>query len=112
MRPGRLRGVKRSHQCPKCGGRDLWVVEEVRQVDATGDAGDRTTRTPLGLTAARIGEGGSSLRMSSIGRFEAWTCHACGYTELYARDFANVLAHLARDPQSGVRFIAGGQPRS
>ena len=97
--------MRQSLQCPKCGGRRLWIVEQVQQVDATGEYADRTTTTPLGLTAARLGEGGSSLRMSTVGRFEAWTCHGCGYTELYARDFAQVFAHLAANPASCVRFV-------
>jgi len=99
--------MKRSFQCPKCASRRLWIIEQVEQVDASGESGDRTMTTPMGLTAARIGEGGSSLRVSTIGRFEAWTCHDCGYTELYARDFAAVLAHMAADPRNGVRFVDG-----
>lgn len=101
--------MKRTQQCPKCAGRQLWVVEQVQQVDATGEYGDRTNVTPLGLTAAKLGEGGSQLRVSTIGRFEAWTCHACGYTEFYASDFANALAHLARDPRNGVRAVDGSR---
>jgi predicted nucleic-acid-binding Zn-ribbon protein len=102
--------MKRSLQCPKCAGRRLWVVEQVQQVDASGEYADRVISTPLGLTAARLGEGGSSLRMSTVGRFEAWTCHGCGYTELYARDFAQALAHLAANPANGVRFVDGSAP--
>ena len=102
--------MKRTHQCPKCASRQLWVVEQVQEVDASGETADRVISTPLGLTAARIGEGGSSLRMSTIGRFEAWACHACGYTELYAHDFAAVLAHLAQDPRNGIRFVDASPP--
>jgi hypothetical protein len=47
--------------------------------------------------------------MSTVGRFEA-TCHACGYTEFYARDFAQVFAHLASNPASGVRFVDTSVP--
>jgi predicted nucleic-acid-binding Zn-ribbon protein len=102
--------MKRTLQCPKCAGRQIWIVEQVQQVDATGEYGDRTTSTPFGLTAARVGEGGSTLRMSTIGRIEGWTCHACGYTEFYARDYAQILPHLAAHPSSGVRFIDGNAP--
>jgi hypothetical protein len=82
----------------------------MQQVDASGEYADRTISTPMGLTAARIGEGGSTLRMSTIGRIEAWTCHGCGYTELYARDFAQVLAYLAANPANGVRFLDASAP--
>ena len=101
--------MKRSLQCPKCSGRQLWVVEQVEQVDAT-EGGNRTGTTPFGLTAAKLGEGGSTLRVSTVGRIEAWACHACGYTEFYSRNFADVLGWLARDPRSGVRFLDGSPP--
>jgi predicted nucleic-acid-binding Zn-ribbon protein len=97
--------MKRTLQCPKCSSRRLWQIDSVLQVDASGEMGDRTITTPLGLTAARIGEGGSSLRMSTIGPLAACTCHDCGYTEFYAREFGAVLAHLAADPRNGVRYI-------
>ncbi len=98
--------MKRTQQCPKCGGRQLWVVEQVQQVDATG-GGDRIVATPLGLTAAKLGEGGSPFRLSTVGRLESWTCHACGYTEFYASHFADVLAQLAGDPRNGVHAVDG-----
>jgi predicted nucleic-acid-binding Zn-ribbon protein len=97
--------MKRSHQCLKCGGRKLWVVEQVQEVEATGEYGDKVSSTPLGLAAVRLGEGGSTLRVSTVGRLEAWTCHACGYTELYAHDFAAVFAQLAADPKNGIHLI-------
>ena len=81
------------------------MVQHVLQVEATGEYGDRVSTTPLGLTAARLGEGGSNLRVSTVGPLEAWTCHGCGYTELYARDFAHTLARMAADPKSGVHFV-------
>ena len=86
------------------------MIERSQQVEATGEAGDRVTTTTLGLTAARLGEGGSQLRVSTVGPLEAWTCHACGYTELYARDYAGALAHLASNPANGVRFIDAAAP--
>ena len=97
--------MKRTLQCPKCASRRLWQVDSVLQVDASGEVGDRTIVTPLGLTAARIGEGGSQLRVSTIGPLGALTCHDCGYTEFYAREFGAVLAHLAKDPSNGIRFL-------
>ena len=81
------------------------MIPNVLQVEASGESADRVTTTPLGLTAARLGEGGSKWRVSTVGPFEAWACHGCGYTEFYARDFANVLAHLAADPATGVRLV-------
>ena len=75
------------------------------QVDASGEVADRTNSTPMGLTAARIGERGSQFRMSTIGPLGALTCHDCGYTEFYAREFGAVLAHLAKDPSNGIRFL-------
>jgi predicted nucleic-acid-binding Zn-ribbon protein len=97
--------MKTSLQCPKCASRKLWVVEQVQQVDASGENADRVVTTPLGLTGARLGEGGSQWRVSTVGRFEAWACHACGYTELYAHDFASVFAQLAANPANGIRFV-------
>lgn len=97
--------MKRTHQCPKCSSRRLWQIDSVLQVDASGEMADRISSTPLGLTAARIGERGSQFRMSTIGPLEAITCHDCGYTEFYAREFSAVLAHLATDPRNGIRFL-------
>ncbi len=46
-----------------------------------------------------------------VGSFEAWICNGCGYTEWYAKDFAQ-LAYLADDYDSGVRMVRGGvQPK-
>ena len=102
--------MKTSLKCPKCSGRRFWTIQHVLQVEASGETADRTLTTPLGLTAARLGEGGSRYRVSTVGPLEAWACHGCGFTELYARDFAQTLAHLASDPSTGVRFVDAEAP--
>ena len=37
----------------------------------------------------------------ATGRFELWLCNECGYSELWAHDFA----HLTPDPANGIRHI-------
>lgn len=43
--------------------------------------------------------------LSAVGTFETWICAACGFTEWYAQDAAELLDRLARIPGSGVRVV-------
>jgi hypothetical protein len=42
-----------------------------------------------------------------VGRFEAWVCAACGYTEWYARALKE-LFDLANAGRGGARLVDGG----
>jgi predicted nucleic-acid-binding Zn-ribbon protein len=39
------------------------------------------------------------------GRFEAWVCADCGFTEWYAKNANEALAQMAAIPNCGVRLI-------
>jgi len=81
--------MKTSQRCPKCACTKLYVVDEVRQ-----PAHDSINLiVPMHVTTAALptddlGLPDSNPHRSAIGRFEAWICSECGYTEWYAKDFA------------------------
>lgn len=39
------------------------------------------------------------------GKFEAWVCASCGYTEWYAKEMNEELEKMSNVPGSGVRRI-------
>jgi predicted nucleic-acid-binding Zn-ribbon protein len=69
--------------CPKCSGKKLIVVHERGFL--------RDTKV--------------------IGRFESWICAACGYTEFYAKDLADVDALASQWPED-VRIVDSTVPRT
>jgi hypothetical protein len=47
-----------------------------------------------------------------LGRFEAWICIACGFTELYAEDLGAVdVEELAAQHPDDVRIVDGASPK-
>jgi hypothetical protein len=44
-----------------------------------------------------------------FGSFESWSCAACGFTELYAKDLGDVDALAAQYP-ADVRIVDGNVP--
>ena len=104
--------MKRSHVCPKCGGRRIWVIERVQAVEVFGKYGGRRALVDVGLTASTVTTQGvlfDGTSSENVGTVECWACDGCGYVEYYAHDMEN-LAELADDPDSGVRLIDGNPP--
>jgi predicted nucleic-acid-binding Zn-ribbon protein len=84
--------MKSSLICPKCRSRRLWQIEEVRQLQP-----GNIEAMVMSVTAV---DGNVE-----AGRFEAWVCAECGFTEWYAKEANAELARLAAFPYSGVRLI-------
>jgi predicted nucleic-acid-binding Zn-ribbon protein len=98
--------MKRSHACPKCAGRKIWVIEPFRLPIEERDGAMLPSRMGEVLPlVAHQNPGGVMTR--PIGHLAAYICAGCGYSELYADDFET----LAPDPAKGVRLLdapAGG----
>jgi predicted nucleic-acid-binding Zn-ribbon protein len=89
--------MKKTLHCPKCEGRKLWRVEEMRERGR-----NMTKAEPLGATFAPTWHG-----VTNRGTFETFICAGCGYTEWYAHG----LEQLEADASKGVYFI-DDQPES
>jgi predicted nucleic-acid-binding Zn-ribbon protein len=85
--------MKNSLVCPKCGGRKLWHVLKVKPAMAI-------EYFPM---AVRDG--------ARVGRYETFTCAACGYTEWYALDLPDeqferrIREQQARDRNSDSELV-------
>ena len=93
-----LLSVKRSQICPKCAARRIWVVESFRVPSETAQG------AVLPVVPHQQVEGGGFFaiaRMTPVGSFDAYVCAGCGYSELYAKDFAE----LREDSARGVRLL-------
>lgn len=89
--------MKRKHQCPKCDGHKLWVLESFR---VPSDASDGVV-LPVACHQRQSGGFLGLPRVTPQGRFDLWVCATCGYSELWARD----LEGLREDPELGIRLV-------
>jgi predicted nucleic-acid-binding Zn-ribbon protein len=90
--------VKRSQVCPKCAARRIWVIEPFRLPTETAQG------AVLPVVTHQQGERSGFFaiaRMAPVGSFDAYLCAGCGYSELYAKD----IAELREDPAQGVRLL-------
>jgi predicted nucleic-acid-binding Zn-ribbon protein len=92
--------MRTTKTCPKCAKTKIAVIADFRQPDSDSTNGIDsfpviTIRTP-GFIGGR----------ESIGRFSAWVCIACGYTEFYAEGLED-LAALASHYPDQVRIVGG-----
>jgi len=96
--------MKNSATCPKCGGNRILHVTQV--ADSVGEIGDqlagpkprgpveqgskawRIARVPVPEEQRRWWKG----LMNVVGLVEAFVCRACGYTELYTVEAAEIEA--------------------
>lgn len=90
--------MKTLHRCPKCAGRRIWVIERFRI------PGETAAGSPLAVVpdqpvakASRF----SFPNLNPVGRFDLYLCDACGYAELWAEGFRDLVA----DPARGVRLL-------
>jgi predicted nucleic-acid-binding Zn-ribbon protein len=87
--------MKESSTCPKCRSRRQWVIEPFRVPSETG-AG-----ATLRVVNDQPKPGSSLFRAASPhGSVDLYVCADCGFSELWARDFAT----LSHDPAAGVTF--------
>jgi predicted nucleic-acid-binding Zn-ribbon protein len=89
--------MKNLLRCPKCAGKRIWVIEKYR---IPGEAAEGRELPVVPHQAA-----GSSFmrlaRVTPIGSFDLFLCAGCGYSELYASNFRELVA----DPERGIRLI-------
>jgi predicted nucleic-acid-binding Zn-ribbon protein len=94
--------MKHSASCPKCQSRRQWVIERFRTPSerATGDelrvVNDQPLRDASFFRAAR-----------PMGCFDMYICADCGFSELWARDFEDLVAN----PAEGVVLRDNSDPR-
>ena len=93
--------------CPKCGGRELWVVDALGAKDGSVTFGGKL-ELKLVLKAPAPPPSGSWFgpadheRYYDVGTFDAWICRRCGFTEMWARDLDGV-----RPGSEGIRGVGG-----
>ncbi len=92
--------MKSKGACPKCG--SVRIVRQVQVIDRS-DSGTQSLSLRRGTRAL-----GGWLKLSRSFPLDAWTCGACGYTELYVREPADLLA--ADEATSGATALTGGSP--
>lgn len=99
--------MRSHHQCPKCDGDELWVIDPV-QVPKPSDHSTMNVMRVAEQSRTQSSSRGGIQRYDKIqiGTFEAWICDGCGYTEWYAKDFKD-LAKLAAHPDAGIRMVRG-----
>jgi len=90
--------VKRTHICPKCDGRRIWVVESFRIPSETAQGAvlnvvPHQEETSGGFFAIA--------RVKPVGRFDVFVCDGCGFSELYAAGIDDLRA----DTKTGVRLL-------
>ncbi|MCX6071898.1 MAG: hypothetical protein NTU91_13755 [Chloroflexi bacterium] len=95
--------MKSKSTCPKCG--SARIIQQVHVMDRS-DSGTGSLSLRRGTRAL-----GGWLKLPRSFPVDAWTCGACGYTELYVREPAQLLAA----DEEGIRSPAAtagaiGQP--
>ncbi len=76
--------MKSKSTCPKCG--SVRIIRNVQVVDRS-NSGTQSLSLHRGTRAL-----GGWLKLPRSFPLDAWTCGACGYTELYVREPAELLA--------------------
>ena len=106
--------MKETEACKKCPSTKLYVVDEVHRRHAVFEA----AVVPMTVTAAQVdlpaAEGtGQEKKYVEAGRYEAWICAACGYTEWYATRLEElaVLAGATKEVRIIDRKAPGGPYR-
>lgn len=81
--------MKNSLACPKCESRTLWRIEDFRTGPEFGGELPVAAWRMAGIVGKRVG------------RFEAFVCSQCGYTEFWATS----IEELQPKPRKGIHFI-------
>jgi predicted nucleic-acid-binding Zn-ribbon protein len=92
--------MKSKITCPKCG--SVRIIQQIQVMDRS-DSGNQ----PLSLRRGTRALGGW-LKLPRSFPLDAWTCGACGYTELYVREPAELLA--ADEQSVQPQAVAAGTP--
>jgi ribosomal protein S27AE len=91
--------MKSKSTCPKCG--SVRIIRNVQVIDRS-DSGTQSLSLRRGTRTL-----GGWLKLPRSFPLDAWTCGACGYTELYVREPADLLAADEGAPAGAVGMPSG-----
>jgi len=93
--------MKSKTTCPKCG--SPRIVQQIQVMDRS-DSGSQSLSLRRGTRAL-----GGWLKLPRSFPLDAWSCGACGYTELYVREPAELLAadQATSQPPTGIAAAPG-----
>ncbi len=98
--------MKAKEMCPKCEGRKLYVIDEVAQpAQESINLVIPLAVTTLETASDTVGLLTDNKYRAVIGRYQAWICASCGFTEWYAKDFEEHLEAAVRARVRGVRLV-------
>ena len=103
--------MKATKSCPKCASKHLLVVPDVAGVHH-----DYPTMKTVPMQFAmevrtnKKGVFASATEIATAGRFEAWVCAKCGFTEWYVKNVSALAALAARS--STVKVVGGDDDES
>jgi predicted nucleic-acid-binding Zn-ribbon protein len=89
--------MKENHECPKCKGRRMWIIDQLTLCLNTG-ATYLDTAVPVALIKRSKWTLGKTM-----GTFQLYVCAACGYTEM----FAVGIDALQPNPDLGIHLFDG-----
>ena len=92
--------MKSKTTCPKCG--SVRIIRQVQVIDRS-DSGAQSLSLRRGTRSL-----GGWLKLPRSFPLDAWTCGACGFTELYVREPAELLA--ADEGASSASAVTPGMP--
>jgi predicted nucleic-acid-binding Zn-ribbon protein len=93
--------MKSNATCPKCG--SVRIIQQIQVMDRS-DSGNQSLSLRRGSRAL-----GGWLKLPRSFPLDAWACGACGYTELYVREPAELLAadQAISQPPTGIAGTPG-----
>jgi len=98
--------MRSTQTCPKCAGKKFALTDEFRQ-PAGRESSDMTV--PFPAIAIEVKPGWVPKLVTS-GRFQAWICIGCGYTEFYASGIEGI-EQIAKEHPGRLRIVDAGPPK-
>lgn len=107
--------MKSNNTCPKCAGKKLAVVKQMRRDHREYEEQRPLHTIPVHVATIPLPDGTIGMDRGlqavwSLGHFESWVCMTCGFTELYAYDIEG-LATMAHHYPDWVRIIDAAPER-
>jgi hypothetical protein len=89
-------GAPQPRPCSWCGGREIWVIDEVKEPDHKNNNVARPRR-------AHSWQG--HMARVDVGTVCAFVCAGCGHMDCFARDARGGLTAVAAQEEGGVRLV-------
>src|SRR6185436_9144661 len=90
--------MKNMLRCPKCAGKRIWVIEKYR---IPGESSEGRALPVVPHQAEMKTSLFQAMRLNPQGHFDLFLCAGCGYSELWAESFKDLVA----DPARGIRLV-------